>query len=63
MSEIGTIKARVRSLRNIRNAEDWEAAVEAILLELADSAMLQADYTRKTQAIADERRKIASGSQ
>lgn len=59
MSEIGTLMARARALSNIRDADAWERAVEALLLELAESAMLKADYTRKTQALAEERLKAA----
>lgn len=59
--------ARIRRLRDLHEADDWEEAVEAILLKMAErltkSEMLQADYTRKTQELADLRRALAKTSE
>lgn len=57
---MGRLIADAERLPNIQDSDAWERAVEALLLDMARAVetgvMLQADYTRKTQALAEERR-------
>lgn len=57
---MGELLDAAKRLASLRNADDWETAVEDLLVDMARAVdtgvMLQADYTRKTQALAAERR-------
>lgn len=61
---MGSLVSAAEALPQITDSEDWERAVEALLLQMAETVetgvMLQADYTRKTQELADLRRSIAT---
>lgn len=57
---MGALLDAAKRLPGISNSDDWEEAVEALLIDMASKietgVMLQADYTRKTQELARERR-------
>lgn len=59
-SVMGEITSAAERLPTIGDADQWERAVEALLLlmakEIEAGTMRRADHTRKTQALAEERR-------
>lgn len=59
---MGKLVDAARKLPSIRDSDDWEQAVEALLIEMAEAVeggvMRQADYTRKTQELAAHRRQF-----
>lgn len=60
---MGELVEAAKALADVREAEDWERAVEALMLKMAtvveQGVMLQADYTRKTQELAHQRKMMA----
>jgi hypothetical protein len=61
---MGTLVAAAEALPAITDSDEWERAVESLLRDMAEKietgVMLQADYTKKTQELAEARRNLTN---